>query len=299
MASALRNLLRVTYAPGMLLIFIGLAIAMMSRGLPHQWLIGLLTIAIIVSLLAERAAPYEHSWNRSQNDTWRDFAHAFVNETSAFAGVFVLPMLTTLLPWNSIWPSHWPIGLQLLIAILIADCGITFMHWLSHRWSLLWRFHAVHHSVTRFYGFNGLLKHPLHQLIETAAGITPLILLGMSQHIAALLAFSIGLQLLLQHSNVDMRIGVLRHVLALAPVHRFHHRKWASVGDVNFGLFTTLWDHLLRTAVFEPKIRFGPGDFGIGSQPDYPRDYFGQLLEPFRRQQIAAETTSVESSASQ
>ncbi len=297
MAHALRNLLRIAYAPLMLLVFIGAAIAMVSMGLPHSWLIGLLVVAIITSLLAERAVPYEQSWNHSQNDMGRDLVHALVNEASAFAGVLALPLLTMLLPWSGIWPSQWPMGVQLLMAVLIADCGITLMHWLSHRSPLLWRFHAVHHSVTRFYGFNGLLKHPLHQLIETAAGTTPLILLGMPQDIAALLAFAIGLQLLLQHSNVDMRIGMLRHLLALAPVHRFHHQKWAGVGDVNFGLFTTLWDHLLKTAVFEPQTRFGPGDFGIGNQPDYPRDYFGQLLQPFRRQP-ATSTASAENSAS-
>lgn len=43
----------------------------------------------------------------------------------------------------------------------MADLGITLMHWLSHRSALLWRLHAVHRSVHRIYGLNGLMKHPL------------------------------------------------------------------------------------------------------------------------------------------
>ncbi|MGH8804865.1 MAG: sterol desaturase family protein [Polaromonas sp.] len=282
MRQVFKATLCVVYAPAMLAIFIGLALWVVAAGHSHGWLLGLLVVAVAVSLLAERCAPYEPVWNRVQGEGWRDLTHAVVNEASAFAGVLALPALTQLSPWVGVWPHHWPLGWQLLGAILVADFGLTMTHWLSHHWPLLWRFHAVHHSVTRFYGFNGLLKHPIHQFMETAMGTALLVLAGMPQQVAGLLAFAVGLQLLLQHSNVDMRIGPLRHVLALAPVHRFHHRKWAGIGDVNFGLFTTLWDQLLGTAVFEPSARFAPGDFGIGKRPDYPQAYLDQLMEPFR-----------------
>jgi len=88
--------------------------------------------------------------------------------------------------------------------------------------------------------------------------------------------------LLLQHSNVDYRVGLLSSVLALNQGHRFHHLKWAGVGDVNFGLFTLVWDHLYRTHTSDAARRFTSDDFGIGKQPDYPATYTRQLLEPFR-----------------
>jgi len=100
--------------------------------------------------------------------------------------------------------------------------------------------------------------------------------------VAAVLAFAIAIQLLLQHSNVDMRPGVLGRVMAWAPLHRFHHMRYGTAGDVNFGLFLTVWDHLLGTAFDAPGYRLQHRDLGIGSQPDYPRDYPGQLLAPFR-----------------
>lgn len=126
------------------------------------------------------------------------------------------------------------------MAIIVADFGITLCHYSSHRIEWLWRFHAVHHSVKRMYGFNGLIKHPVHQALEVTAGTLPLVLVGMPFEVGLLLGFAVAIQLLLQHSNADMTIGPLRHFLALAPVHRFHHQKWAGIGDVNFGLFTCL-----------------------------------------------------------
>lgn len=69
----------------------------------------------------------------------------------------------------------------------------------------------------------------------------------------------------------------------MAPVHRFHHRRSASERDVNFGLFTTLGDHLLGTARLEPHRPVHAGDLGIADRPDYPRGYEAELIEPFRR----------------
>lgn len=279
----MRGLLKLAYAPAMLMGFIGGAIWLVATGRPHWVLAPLLLVAILLSFLAERAAPYEPDWNRDQGDSGRDVLHALVNEASYGLSLALVPALTLLAPFPGLWPHAWPLWLQVLMAIVVADAGITLAHYLSHKVEWLWRFHAVHHSVQRLYGFNGLMKHPLHQAVETTAGATPLILAGMPLEVGVLLGFAVAIQLLLQHSNVDMRIGPLRHVLALAPVHRFHHQRDGHLGDVNFGLFTTVWDRLLGTAMYDAGRRIGRGEVGIGDRPDYPVGYAAQLVEPFRR----------------
>ena len=278
-----RRLLQLLYAPAMLVGWNAAAIACVAQGVGLAVLVPLLLLAVGTSFAAERIAPYQQAWNQPRHDGWRDVVHAVVNESLGAAALAAIPLVAAARPWPGFWPEHWPLAAQWLLAVLAADAGITFGHWASHRFALLWRFHAVHHSVERLYGLNGLMKHPLHQAFEALLGVAPLMLAGMPRDVAALLAFAIAVQLLLQHANVDMRIGPLRHVLALAPVHRFHHRRHADVGNVNFGLFTTLWDRLLGTAVDDPQLRFRPGDFGIGDQPRYPRAYLAQLLAPFRR----------------
>lgn len=277
-----KSIARWTYAPVMLVGLNGVAIILVSSGAPKWSLVGLLTGAISLSFLAERFIPYQEDWNRSKGDGMRDFLHFLVNETSIVFSALLIPIAAAFMPFPSIWPDTWPLWGQLLLAIFVADAGITLVHWASHHNNMLWRFHAVHHSVKRMYGFNGLMKHPVHQALELLAGTAPLVLAGMPLDIALLLAFAVAVQLLLQHSNTDMRIGFLRRVLALAPVHRFHHLKSGAEGNVNFGLFTTLWDHLLRTAYFDPGRRFASADLGIEDEPDYPSSYIGQLAKPLR-----------------
>ena len=263
------------YAPLFLLGFIGLGLYWPG------WLILIFVAAVVVSFLAEQWLPYEPQWNRSLGDRRRDTLHALVNESLNALGLLILPGLTALLAFDGIWPRGWALWEQLLLAIVLADAGITLMHYASHRVGALWRLHAVHHSVERLYGFNGLMKHPLHQMLEATAGLLPLILMGIPVDVAQLLALAIAIQLLLQHSNVDMRLGPLRWVFAWAPVHRFHHMKYGRAGDVNFGLFFNLWDWLLGTAFYREGYRMGPGDLGIGSRPDFPVAYGAQLRDPF------------------
>ncbi|MEJ2851918.1 MULTISPECIES: sterol desaturase family protein [unclassified Saccharothrix] len=266
----------------MLLAVNGAGIAIAAAGAPKFWLVGLVLLAIAVSFAAERVLPYRQEWNAARGDDRRDAAHAAVNESLTIASLAVVPVLTAITPFDGIWPGEWPFVAQVLAAILVADLGITLVHLASHKVPALWRLHAVHHSVKRAYGFNGLMKHPLHQTLETAVGFTPLILLGLPTSVAYAVALCAVVQLLLQHSNVDYRVGPLRVVLALNQAHRFHHLKWAGVGDVNFGLFTLLWDHLLGTYSYDPKREFTSDDLGMAAKPDYPDAYLAQLAEPFR-----------------
>ncbi len=77
--------------------------------------------------------------------------------------------------------------------------------------------------MERLYGFNGLMKHPMHQSVEALAGLAPLLLVGMPVDVVVLLAFAIGIQLLLQHSNVDMRIGpqTIRRAFSFQRIERW------------------------------------------------------------------------------
>ena len=160
----MKRLVSWIYAPAFLLGFLGYGLWQPDS------LILLFVIAVVVSFLAEQWLPYEPQWNRSLGDRRRDTLHALVNESLNAVGLLILPGLTALLAFEGIWPRGWPLWEQLLMAIVLADAGITLMHYASHRVRPLWRLHAVHHSVQRLYGFNGLMKHPLHQVLEATYG---------------------------------------------------------------------------------------------------------------------------------
>ena len=289
------TIFRILYAPLYFLGFVAGAAAIIAAGASPIWLGPLLTAAIVTSLLAERAVPYERQWNANHGDRSRDIAHAIVNEASIVILVLLFPLFASIVPWPSVWPAELPFLAQLIIAIILLDAGISLAHYASHRISLLWRFHAVHHSVLRMYGFNGLLKHPVHQIIEISCGALPWLLMGVPQDIAVVGAFAVAIQLQLQHSNVDMRIGLMAYLWAIAPVHRHHHLASDTDGDVNFGLFLTIWDVLLGTAQFGSSGHIRAGQLGVAGRPDYPDTYLAQLTEPFKARRMSSEIAATQS----
>ena len=274
--------LRLSYIPLFLIGGNGLALHIISSGHSSIWLVALVSGFITLAFVLEFLLPYDPVFNASHDDRLRDALHAFFNEASSIAGLMLMPIIAALLQIPSIWPVFLPLWMQLVLSILIADIGITLVHFASHRIEVLWKLHAVHHSIKRMYGFNGLMKHPLHQLLETLGGTTPLLLMGIPHELMTLLVVAVVLQLLVQHSNVNYNVGPLRHILAVNVVHRFHHLKTAEEGDVNFGLFTTLTDHLLGTAYYDKDRVIGSNDIGIEAEPNYPVDYVQQLIQPFR-----------------
>ncbi|MBF6558377.1 MAG: sterol desaturase family protein [Acidimicrobiales bacterium] len=285
-----RRTVRWLYAPFMLLGVNGVGVWLATSGGSRLWLlVGVGLFASATSMVAERLIPYEPEWNIPRDDGRRDTAHAVVNETIEVGAVIVLPVLVSAIGSQELWPGSWPFVVQVVLAVLVADAGITFVHMASHKLGVLWRLHAVHHSIKRFYGFNGLMKHPLHASIEMAAGTLPLMILGLPMRVAGMVALAVVVQLLMQHSNADYTVGHLQTWLALNEGHRFHHLKWPQAGDVNFGLFTLAWDHLVGTFSFDPDHRFSSDQLGIAVWPRYPTRWLDQMLAPFRPTDILLE----------
>jgi len=280
--SVLRPFARYFYVPTMMIGFNALAITLIATGYRYVWIGLLIVMAIGLSFAMEHVLPYEGAWNEAHGDAGKDLAHGVVYEiANLFTLLLFLIISAMLLPEWSLWPSTLRIVVQFLLAVVIVDCTMTIVHYFSHRVDWMWRLHAVHHGVHRLYGFNGFIRHPLHQALDIVSGTLPLIVLGLPIDVAVLLGFAIAVQLIVQHSNVDYALGPFQKVLAIGAAHRLHHVNWAGEGDVNFGLFFTLWDRLLGTyqAPHERKPR--GGDIGIQDCPHYPQDYATQLRAPF------------------
>ena len=269
------------YVPVMLIGVNGLALGLAANGVPLFCVGALALVALGLTFLVERVRPYQPDWNSANGDTGKDAAHGIVYELSNINAILVMPAITWLMPWQDIWPRHWPLWGQVVAAVLAADCAMTLLHYVSHRVSWLWSLHSVHHGVSRLYGFNGLVRHPLHQQFDLAVGALPLALAGMPVDVAVLLGLAITVQLIVQHSNVDCRVGPFQHLLAIGPVHRLHHVNWAGEGDVNFGLFFTIWDRALGTFRLAAHPRLAAGDIGVEGKPSYPQSYLAQLALPF------------------
>ncbi len=282
----MKTLLKITYFPLFITAFMGTAIYCTEQQMGFHYTLILMAAALLVSFVVERVIPYNQDWNHSKSDQLRDTIHFVVNETMNYSGIFLLAFLPSLALAPGLWPQHWPFVLQVLLALLVFDLCTTLFHFLSHKNAFFWRFHAVHHAQKRLYGFNGVMKHPVFQLFDSVVAVGPLLLLGMPQDVAFMLVYCIFIQLLIQHSNADIKTGIMRYVFATAEVHRFHHLQ-GRAGDVNFGLFLCIWDRLLGTDYYEDRTSPLTGtDMGIGGEPNYPNGYLEQMQRPFQPQKL-------------
>lgn len=276
----LKQLIRYGFVPFMLFGLNGLAFWIVWQGYSYLWIALVLALAIATSFAAEAFAPKHVEWNHDQHDTQTNIFHAIVYELQNINGVLLIPLIVWLLPSFDLWPTEWPLVAQLLLAIIATDFAMTMMHYLSHRFTFLWRLHAVHHGVTRLYGFNGLVRHPLHQAIDMVVGSMPLVLLGMPVEVAVLLGVAVAVQLMIQHANVDYVLGPFRNHLSIGELHHLHHVNWGTEGDCNFGLFFTIWDRMLGTFNPQPSRIIKANDMGIDEVPRLPESYWQQVLFP-------------------
>lgn len=250
------------------------------------YLVTLPTIAgaALIVFLSEQVLPYEKAWLQDSDGTWLDTLHyatTFIVKTSATY------LYTWLLAYGNVhfdvWPVAIPFYVQLLLAMVVFDFSFFFVHWLSHKNLWMWRFHALHHSSTRLYFWNGDKRHPIHAIMEGLPGITLLAVLGAPAIIVGGAFAFFGINMLLQHCNVDYRVGPLKYIFSVAELHRWHHRTDWKEAQVNYGAWLIVWDLLWGTYHNDQRTYAEVGTVGIPNEPNFPKTFLQQMTYPFRK----------------
>lgn len=263
--------------------------------------------AFLFIWMLEQVQPHSHRWQRPHGDRCTDALHFVVSMAISVAALRFLratlaPLLAAQLtrlahgsssPWIaaagqtlhspihlSLWPHAWPLPLQLVLGLVVAELGGYVSHRAMHTWNRLWPFHATHHSALRLYFLNASRNHPIDMLISVVATFLPLVFLGMNDTAFALFSVFTSTHLLLQHSNIEQRTGPLNWVFSTAEVHRWHHSRRRHEADANYGQVLLIWDVLFGTRRV-PQVFPPPVDVGFDGDAGYPQGYLGQLIEPF------------------
>ncbi|CAN7369675.1 sterol desaturase family protein [Rhizobium rhizogenes] len=245
------------------------------------------SIVAIIALF-ERLMPYEETWLESDGETFNNIAHSLLSKggvqiAAAIGTSFPMAVATVAQPFLShkanIWPEQWPMALQVVLGLVIAEFGLYLAHRLAHEYLSLWRFHALHHSVERLWVINTGRFHIIDSLFKIALGQIPLYLLGaplpVFLWIGAVTAF-IGL---LTHCNIDVRTGPLDWVLSTPRLHRWHHSKILAEGNTNYGENLVIWDQILGTYYNPPR----PSSTDIGITGKVADSFLAQLAQPFSK----------------
>ncbi len=241
-----------------------------------------LTLAFAIAVL-ERVMPHEKAWLANDGQIFPDIAHTVLNKAVAQALVISITFLgiaELASPGGGAWwPSSLPVVLQVVLGLVLLEFGLYWKHRLAHEWPPLWRFHAVHHSVTRLWFLNTGRFHLVDTLSGLAFGIPVLLVLGAPQDVMIMVSAITAIVGILTHSNVEMRCGWLNFVFNTPELHRWHHSKVLAEGNRNYGENLMLFDLLFAT--YFNAARRPPADIGI--RHPMPATFLGQLAVPFTR----------------
>ncbi|MGE8320345.1 MAG: sterol desaturase family protein [Comamonas sp.] len=213
-----------------------------------------------------------------------DFQHFLVNHMVVG---FILLATNLMVHKFFGWAAHdgirgWVAGLNFWVAlfliILVADLVQYWTHRAYHEVPLLWRIHAVHHSVKSMDWLAGSRQHILELLITRTLVLAPIYVLGFSKEVIDAYIIIVGFQAVFNHANVSVRLGPLRYVIVTPNFHHWHHSQDQEALDKNYAAHYAFLDYLFGTAVKSDKP--WPQDYGVLG--DYvPDGFFKQLKFPF------------------
>ncbi len=177
------------------------------------------------------------------------------------------------------WVAGLNFWVALLLIILVADLVQYWTHRAYHEVPLLWRLHAVHHSVKSMDWLAGSRQHFIELLITRTLVLAPIYVLGFSKEVIDAYIVIVGFQAVFNHANVSVRLGPLRYVIVTPNFHHWHHSQDDEAIDKNYAAHFAFLDHLFGTAV--QSDRKWPNQYGVVG--DYvPNGFWKQVMFPFR-----------------
>ncbi len=283
----------ISYTSWPLVFFGGLTGAYFAFSSAHPLIAfsGVYAGAVATLFLLERYIPYEGSWLESDGETANDIAHTLLTKgmleiAALLAAIFPMLAASILQPLAalqfSLWPSELPMIIPAALGVTIAEFGLYWSHRIAHEKLFFWRFHALHHSVTRLWVVNTGRFHVADSLFKITLSQIPLYLLGAPLEVfwwlGAVTAF-IGI---LTHCNVDMKTGPFDYVFSTPRLHRWHHSKEIREGNTNYGENIVVFDLLFGT-YFNPDR---PSSTDIGIKGQIAQGFLSQLAQPFTKEGV-------------
>jgi sterol desaturase/sphingolipid hydroxylase (fatty acid hydroxylase superfamily) len=236
-------------------------------------------------ILYERLLPYRKTWLPTPRDLTDDAFYALLVQT-------LVPLsLSWITIWLlqrgaarenltlSIWPAMWPIWLQLIAKIAIGDFFRYWLHRIAHNWNPIWRLHALHHQPPKMYSTNVFRFHPLEKALQFGCDSLPFIVAGIGPDVLAYYFVFYAISGLFQHSNADIRLGILNYFVSGPEVHRWHHSRKILEANANYAHSFVLWDVLFGT-YYRPRD-MEVQELGLFDQ-NFPQGALAQIAAPFQ-----------------
>lgn len=182
---------------------------------------------------------------------------------------------------------------------LMRDLATYVVHRTSHEWTILWPFHAVHHSAESLTPLTVYRKHPVYDLyarvvLALLTGPPTGIMFGLLGGVHASTVMAAGLAYFLfhitgsnlRHTHIWLSYGpALSRILVSPAMHQIHHSTASKHRNKNYGEMFALWDWAFGT-LYVPEARedvtYGLVDPATGASIRPHPTLLAVYLEPFR-----------------
>ncbi len=235
----------------------------------------------------EKAMPFKKEWNEKDPQTLNDLGHTlFGTALGAMSGDFLTKLIfANVALWISdnvgftFWPTHWPLMLQVVLVFLLAEFGRYWQHRLMHLHPGLWRYHRLHHSIDRMGVLKTSRSHIMERIFQQVFMFSFLIAIGAPKDVMLLYIIPNSFLGMIDHSNIDLKLGYLEYVFMGPAGHRLHHSEDMVTGNTNFGSAMLVWDVIFGT--FSDPVKTPPPDrVGIPDDP-MPSGFVDQIIDGF------------------
>ena len=173
----------------------------------------------------------------------------------------------------------WPLVVQFVVLLVVADFVQWCIHNLLHRVPWLWTFHKVHHAITTMDWIGNWRFHWMEILVYKSLQWLPLAWLGASPDAVFAVAVATTVWGDFNHANLDVGLGPLGYLLNSPRMHLWHHDQSSEGGAAkNFGIVFSLWDYVFGTAYW-PRER-SPERLGYPGMEEMPGTLTSEILWP-------------------
>lgn len=251
--------------------------------------LGLFTLFAVVETLAPRR-PRTQTRRARWSTNW---AITIIDAVALRALAFGLPLLAvgaaydaSANGWGLFNALDWPIGLEIILAILILDFSIWLQHLITHKVPILWSLHQVHHADVDMDVTTAIRFHPIEIALSMILKIGLVYLLGPAALAVFLFEVMLNGTAMFNHSNIKLPLAldaVIRRVIVTPDMHRVHHSVHRQEHDSNYGFALSIWDQMFGTYIPQPAAGHDEMDVGLRWQDDRPSKLTWTLLMPFRQ----------------
>ena len=171
-----------------------------------------------------------------------------------------------------------PFPIQFLLILVLSDLTQYWVHRMFHVVPVLWRFHAIHHSVDVMDWLAGSRLHLVDAAVTRAISYIPIYILGFSESAIFAYVVWVVIQATFIHANVRWQFAWLRPFLATPAFHHWHHSASSDAVDKNFAVHLPMLDRIFGSYYMPDRW---PESYGIAGGPKVPDGFLGQLAYPF------------------